>query len=202
MNSSDTLRGWDPPAVALDRRSRGPRFGSGRTPDGMDPETAAAHAALQRRAFDEGYRAGRDDASEALRETTAALARLVTELAESKAALLKDVEANLTAVALSAARHLVGRDVAADPTIVAELVSRGIDLVKPDSPLTIRMNAADIDAVRDRLTPALEHESMTVRWVSDDTMARGGYLLESPGRLVDGRLEESLRALYERIVYE
>jgi flagellar assembly protein FliH len=202
MSSSDTLRGWDPPAVTLDRRARGPRSVSGSGPDGRDPAVVAAEAALQRRAFDEGYRAGRDDASGTLREATAAIARLAAELAESKGALLKDVEANLTAVALTAARHLVGREVAADPALVAELVARGIDLVKPESPLTLRMNPADLESVREALTPTLDHESMTVRWLPDETIARGGYLLESPGRLIDGRLEEALRALYERVVYE
>lgn len=205
MSSSERHRDWQPPAVALDRRPTRSMRGGGAmavASPGDDPAHAAALAERDRRAFEDGYRAGREAASGDLHEATGALSRLVAELAASRAALLKDVESNLTAVALAAARHLIGREVVADPSLVAGLVARGIDLVKPESPLTVRMNPEDLDRVREQLTPALEHESMAVRWLADETIARGGYRLESPGRLIDGRLEEALRALYERLVYE
>lgn len=205
MNSSDLLHDWQPPSVAFERRpARASRFGGAAAggDDGLDPAARSAEAERQRRAYEEGYRAGREDAAADLRGAVAAVDQLAAEIGDSRTALLKDAEANIVAVALSAARHLVGREIDADPALVAGLVARGIDLVKPDSPLTLRLNPADLESVREELSPALDHESMTVRWLPDEAIARGGYLLESPGRLVDGRIEEALRALYERIVYE
>jgi hypothetical protein len=40
---------------------------------------------------------------------------------------------------------------------------------------------------------------LTIQWNADPTLGRGDFVVESPQRVVDGRLDVALQALYERM---
>ena len=43
---------------------------------------------------------------------------------------------------------------------------------------------------------------VTLQWSADASVGRAGFVVESPQRLVDGRLDMALRRLYERFEKE
>jgi flagellar biosynthesis/type III secretory pathway protein FliH len=90
----------------------------------------------------------------------------------------------------------------ADPTILRDLVARGLALVKPDVPVTVKLHPQDIAAVEAELRARGADASREIRWAADPGLMRGGFLVEGADRIVDGRLDESLRALYERLAYD
>ena len=218
MNSSpDLFAGWHAPAPApgaaprpLGRRRprtvaawnapRWDRPGS----EGLDetPVAPAADDAERDGAYDDGLREGlrrgvveRQSAVQAMTQATRALVELREKLAEQ-------VEANVAALAMAVARHLVLREMTVDPAILRELVSRGLEQIKPEGPVTVRLHPGDYAEMEAELERLATLESGPVRWQPDESVGRGGFVMETPRRLVDGRVEDSLRRLYERLVYE
>jgi flagellar biosynthesis/type III secretory pathway protein FliH len=98
------------------------------------------------------------------------------------------------------ARKLVQREVEADPALVGGLVTRALALFAPASAVQVRLHPGDLEALRaelDRLAAA--GREVTVQWVPDPSLARGDVVVESGLRIVDGRSDVALRALYEQL---
>lgn len=175
------------------------------------PDLAAAADADLRAALADARRAGRDDgvkeaewrALERAKPAVAALARVTAQLEASLAALLHDRERDLHALAIATARHLVQREIAADPQLVSRLVQQALALLPVETALEIRLHPDDLAVLR--AAPGLAevgHRTVSMQWVADPQLERGDFIMESPQRLVDGRADVALRALYERIGHE
>jgi flagellar assembly protein FliH len=171
-------------------------------PCGGAAECAADEAdRAQLLSFEEGRRAGHAEAVATLEPAARALHEASLVLGSAREEILHDLRCNVTALALAIAKRIVGREVATDSTIVGDLVARGLELVKPDSPVEIRLNPSDLDAVKAGLELRPGDETY-IHWTADPELERGGFFIEGPRRIVDGRLDEAMRVLYERLAYE
>ena len=168
------------------------------------PPAEEAAASAEQRAYERGLADGSQQAHDehertlrALRESTAALARA---LRQARAAWFDALEADLHALAVTVARRIIDREVTAAPEIVAQLVRQAIALVDVPDAITVRVNPADLAAVE-----ALRHgpddagAPSAFTLAADPAISRGGCVVETPGRLVDGRVETALQALYDRM---
>jgi flagellar biosynthesis/type III secretory pathway protein FliH len=109
---------------------------------------------------------------------------------------------NLQALSLAVAGHLVQREVAADPEILARLTERALELAADDE-VEVHLHPEDLALLEPRLSSlAPAGTTPAVRWTGDASMARGGVRVEGPQRLVDGRIETALRSIYERLEYD
>lgn len=173
-------------------------------PTGREAEALAE--ADRRRRLEEACRLarqeGRIEADEALVPPLAALRETLRDLTAARDQILQDVEANLTVLALAVAKKIIAREAEADHGIVRRMVSRGLELVRPDEPVTVRLNPKDLERLQDRLESLAAEEAAEVRWRGDPDIERGGVVVEGPRRIVDGRLDETLRLIYERLAYE
>ncbi len=112
---------------------------------------------------------------------------------------------SLTPAAIGLARQMaekiVGRAVALDEGVTAEIAAEALSAVRPDLPaVRLRLNPEDLAAVeqrRDRL--AARAPAMRIDLIADDAVARHGCVIDTPGGRVDARLETQLDAL-ERAV--
>jgi flagellar assembly protein FliH len=166
------------------------------------PADADADAASQ--AFDRGFADGLDQGVaqtyEKIAPALAALSGLLESLELARAELTRDFERNLYALALAVARHLIQREVTLDPTIVSDLVRQAVDLVPHDVTVEVRLNPDDLAALGDRLNHmGAGGRSIHTQWMADSALDRGSFLLETPLRVVDGRTDDVLRALYDRL---
>ena len=166
------------------------------------PAAADADAASQ--AFDRGFADGLDQGVaqtyEKIAPALAALSGLLESLELARAELTRDFERNLYALALAVARHLIQREVTLDPTIVRDLVRQAVDLVPHDVTVEVRLNPDDLAALGDRLNHmGTGGRSIHTQWMADSALDRGSFLLETPLRVVDGRTDDVLRALYDRL---
>ena len=177
-------------------------------PSGADPEGAAApRLSEQEKAYERGYRDGLREAEslaeQKIRPATEAILGVFESLSAAEAEFTRDRARNLQGLAIAVARKLIQREIAADPTIVGDLVQRALELLPLDHTLEVRLHPADLAALGGelgRITPA--DRGLTVQWTADPTLERGGFLVESPLRIVDGRSDMALRSLYERLEYE
>jgi flagellar assembly protein FliH len=156
-------------------------------------------------AFARGYEAGRResegvaiaDVEPVLRALQRAAERI--ELAES--VFERDRAQVVTVLSLAVARHLMLAEVKGDPDYVTRLVTRALEQVSQDAPIEVRLHPEDLRAteaaggVAPGGTPA-------IKWTGDPTLSRGDCIVESPTRLVDGRIDRALLRLVERLSHE
>ena len=158
-------------------------------------------------AHDDGYRAGYQAGIEQARTELApveeAFRRLVDQLQYEMALVRPRAEANLYALGLAIARWLLQRQLAEDPTAVEPLIRRAVHLLPAGSPVEIHASPADVAALSSHLGLAeADGRPLPVHWVVDPDLGAGSFRLVSPERIVDGRVDVALRALYERLASE
>ncbi len=185
---------WGLPDLGAERRVE---------PIGPVPEEVAVDPVAEARSegFDEGFAAGLAHARAELAPGRETLNRLLTELGREINAATQRAEHNGVAIALAAARWLMQREVTADPSVVEPLIRRAVTLLPAGSPVEIHANPTDIEQLG---TTLQFHEpdgrALPVHWVADPALERGSFHLISPERIIDGRADTALRALYERII--
>jgi len=180
------------------------------------PELAAAQAAasgaseelagptIEEEAYRRGYEAGRAEAMAEANRTLKRAAGLLVSTAEALDAgrlhLLRELEDSTYLLALAVARHLIQREVALDPTIVRELVQRALEAFPVGSRVEIHLNPEDLGALRSQFgLPSNDGRAADLQWIADPAVERGGCTLETPQRVVDGRVDMALKELYHRL---
>lgn len=169
-------------------------------------QLAAQHEAERQRREAEAYARGRDDAERAIRaECEAAVADALGTLATAlesvrvhEARWLANVEENLAALAVIVARHIVLREVEADPQVVREVVRRALAQLPIDQPVTVRINPDDLAACAPMLSDGTARLP-DVRWLADAAITRGGCLVEGRERVIDGRVDMALERAYRSL---
>jgi flagellar biosynthesis/type III secretory pathway protein FliH len=79
-------------------------------------------------------------------------------------------------------------------------VKRALELAPLDAPLCVRLHPADLEPIHGRLEALLPAgHGADVEWIADAQIERGGFRIDAPARLIDGRTDVSLRALYDRL---
>jgi len=154
--------------------------------------------------WSDGYAAGLAEGTRELTERfspiEAMLTPLIQRLREAELLASAEREADVVALALAVARHLVQRELTADPTLVRELARRALALMPADAPVRVRVHPDDLALLELGVSElAGGGASPALHWEADDTLDRGDFVLDSPNRIVDGRTDVALRNLYDRL---
>lgn len=150
------------------------------------------------RGYTEGVRDGSGRAESRVEPALAALRGMTERIAADRERHARERGRDVQALALAVARHLVMRTVATDPAVLTDLVTRALELMPGDAPIEVRVSLADLEA----LSGSIERLSGAgapglLRWVADPELERGSFVLDSPARLIDGRVDMALRAVFE-----
>jgi flagellar assembly protein FliH len=154
-------------------------------------ELDAAHAAGLAAGMAKGVAAER----QRLTSTLAALDEAMTQLQAGEARWMGALESNVTAIAMAAARHVIGREVAAEPGLLRDVLARALAEFPADDSLTVRLHPTDLAVV------AGEGVLRQIRWTADASIAPGGCLVEGRERIVDGRVDTALERLYRLLTH-
>ena len=171
-----------------------------------DPEAQADPTqgdASYERGYADGMRTGMEKAAREIGPATEAMMKAAVALDSVKDEFLRDLEGSVHALAVAIARQLVQREVAGDPSITRDLVRRGLELLPQDAAIEVRLHPVDLAQLGEELaTKASRLEGSVIRCIEDPSLDRGSFLLESPFRLIDGRIDHALRSLYEKLQHE
>ncbi len=175
-------------------------------PEAATPEVIEARRTREReesyeRGFNEGLDAGRRQAMQELSPNLQASVSEAVELEEFRGALINQMQDNLTALALAVARQLLEREVRSEPEVVASLVRSALSHFPLDQQLRIRLNPLDLSGISKEQSgnQAPVSAGREVSWIPDETIARGGCVVEGPERIVDGRVEAALERIYRTV---
>ena len=192
--------GPNPPLMEL---KEGEEAGSGGAGESQTPAGQDLVQGAYERGFADGREQGVAEGYERILPALETLTGVAQALEQTQADFRLDLERGLHALSLAVAKHLIQREVKADPTIVSDLVARAIDLVPRDVTLEVRLNPDDLELLQEQLDQLeIGGRPLHFQWMGDASLERGSFLLETPLRVVDGRTDEALRALYDRLGHE
>ncbi len=155
----------------------------------------------------DGYASGRNDgeAAEAsrLRSAVAAMEIALDTIRSSETKWQECVTENIAALAVTVARHIVGREVTSDTSTIADLVKRALAEFPIDQPMRVRVNPHDLSLLSlptpDGGAPVPIAPNRDVRWLADSRIQPGGCVVEGRERIVDGRVDTALERLYRKL---
>lgn len=190
--------GWDWEDLARPRPS-----------DAVEAEAAreARHAEELELTFQHGYREGqmatRADLNRHIRTAIATASGAARALTDRRAAWEARLKDDLAALAVGIARQIVGREIATSPDIVAELVQNAVETFPTDHALRVRVHPSDLRTLTAALDGHEEHAlaARTLRWTPDDDVQPGGCVVEGPTGIVDGRLDQALERIYQKLTH-
>ena len=160
-----------------------------------DPEQAAYH-----RGFEAGKAEAMEEASRTIKRAAGLLVSTAEALDAARLGVVRELEDSVYLLALAVARHLILREVSADPAVVRELVQRGLESFPVGSRVEIHLHPDDLAALRGQFElPGSDGRTAEIQWTADPSVERGGCALETPHRVVDGRVDLALRDLYHRL---
>ena len=144
----------------------------------------------------EGVRKGEAELAKRMAEVNvkvAALEAIIGTLARPLEELDAQVEAELTRLTLTIAKHLVRRELRIDPTQVIGIIRHTLSLL-PLAARNIRIHLHPDDAaiVRDKLARATGDQEWQL--AEDPLMARGGCRITTENSSVDARFETQVAA--------
>lgn len=202
---------WSPDELALDTSGLHAALANEREPapeivhHGVDAlEMARALEEAFARGYEEGRQAG--ELAEAARLHTAvqATSDALSALQREGERWLGNAEANIAALAIAVARHVIGQQIAEDKSSLGEMVRGALAEFPVDQPLVVRVNPSDLRAITAALTVGGDTpvgQRAELQWMADARIAAGGCLIEGRDRIVDGRVDTALERLYRRLTY-
>jgi flagellar biosynthesis/type III secretory pathway protein FliH len=156
-------------------------------------ELARAEAAAYSRGRADGEAAARAEGDEEIGSAMALLSDALDNVRQHEARWVGNAEENIAALAVMVARHILQREVSADPSFVRDLVESAMAQYPLDQEITIRINPEDFQTCRASIDDAGRRE---IRWISDAAILRGGCLMEGRERIIDGRVDTALERAY------
>ncbi|GEM_PF-6446019 len=172
----------------------------GRSP-GELPETESADPV--REAFERGVAEGKNlGREEALRQAEADLARqrehlqeALKNLASLESTVLREYESSLLDVALTAASKIVRDRIDRSDPVAARAVQEAIASLPERTRFTVRLNGADLQEVRKALQDELAEGRIEL--VEDNSLTRGGCVLDTSAGSIDATVETAENAVRE-----
>ena len=194
------------PAAGVVSFEANPLFGE---EAGFTSQRAAVASSLEEQlaaAFEEGRQAGRAelpwDEAERLRSSVDALATAGEALASIQRDGLRSQRVAIVDLALVIARHLLEREIEADPDALAAQLADALDLLQGHAPPTVHLSPADHATLSTGGATLLER--LAGDWgatlVADEELAPGQARVEGGESLIEIELERALARIREELL--
>ena len=155
-------------------------------------------AFLEREAYEKGFEQGEKDGlnlgQKKIARSVEQIERLLNEIGNLKQEILKQFEKEILALVYSIAEKIIHRKIEQDDTIIHEAVLEAMHAVTEKSRIVIKINPEDFESV-ERIKPELFSTFKDLKSVvvtPDQSVSRGGCLLETPYGDIDAGVEARL----------
>ena len=174
------------------------------------PTAEEATADLASEAYALGFEEGRHEGERAeqarLRTTIRAAEEALEIITANEARWSGAIEENISSLAIAVARHIIDREVTADPAVVPALVRRALAEFPLDQSVRIRVHPNDLAIITSLSGQGpdspFDSPRRDAHWVADARIARGGCVVEGRDRIIDGRVDTALERVYRRLTYQ
>ncbi len=163
-----------------------------------------AREAAWNEGFQSGYRDGREQALGELRGLVGAMETVRRGLENSRSEMLRELEREITALALEIAEKLALQEITANPEAVGNLVRKVIDRAGERKALRVRLSPEDYRRLREgrkELVASLA-EVGELDLVEDESLTVGDCVVETSSGIVDARMERRLEKVRSSVMDE
>ncbi len=222
-------QGWFSPRVANNGRvlrqvevmgvRRVPVFPEAGLPEEATPGTCAAREGQEfalreemekareagwNEGFQAGYRDGREQAVGELRGLAGALETVRRGLENSRSEMLRELEREITALALEIAEKLALQEITANPEAVRNLVSRVIEKAGDKRSLRVRLSPEDCRRLREGRKELMASlvELGELDLVEDESLGVGDCVVETSSGIVDARMGRRVERIRSSVMGE
>lgn len=154
-------------------------------------------------AYEEGVAAGTLAEGTRVHTVVAAAEAALDAVRENETKWQESVAENITALAVTIARHVIGREISSNPAGIADLVRRALAEYPIDQAMRVRVNPHDLSLLSLPTAEGGEPISIApnrdVRWMADSRIQAGGCVVEGRERIIDGRVDTALERLYRQL---
>ena len=148
-----------------------------------------ASEAGYREGFERGFEEGLNKASDLLEQAQAAL----DDARKAFGEMVRDAEPKMVALALEAAKRVAAQGIRTDPSVLLDMVRRGMDALRDEREFSLRVDpelVAIVDGARDQLSKEYAARSMEV---VPDPSVKDGVVVGTPHGFVDVTVESQIR---------
>lgn len=141
----------------------------------------------------EGFHAGREDADREMNVMLETMRGLLEMAHVERRKLIEDAEPELVRLALGIAERVLHQQIALDRGVVVEMAKTAIlRLIERDS-VTVRVNPADIERIREHRDELIElGDIRNLRVVEDQRIDRGGVVVDTEAGTIAARIRTQL----------
>lgn len=175
-----------------------------------DPEEilAAARAEAEekvREAYAEGLRRGEQRGLEAFQaeagDAIAVVERAAEAVREHRERFIQSLEPQVVGLVRAMAERVVRREWRQDETVVLRMVSQSLGAIADAQRITIRVHPGDAAAVREHRGELFEGLAAmpSVSIAPDESIERGGCVVETESVVIDGTLQSQLDKILEAL---
>lgn len=165
--------------------------------------TSAQFESVKKQAYQEGFQKGLKDGTAAGKEEhgkkVQSLGMIIKSLHSPLADLDEQVVNELVTLAITIARHMIRRELKADPGEVIGVVREALgSLPIATRNIHLYLNPEDVTLVKESLSLSGDGESCKI--VEDPAMARGGCRIVTESSQVDASIENRLTAIVTQLM--
>lgn len=168
----------------------------------------AAQVATYEERWQEGYRAGfkegRERAVEEMRGIVGALETIRREMENSRASILRELEREITALALEIAEKLALQELTGNPEAVSRLVKRVVEKATDRKSLRVRLSPEDYRALQEKRRELLASlvDVGELNIVEDDQLGKGDCVVETTTGIIDARMDKRMEKIRSSVLGE
>ncbi|WP_305043686.1 FliH/SctL family protein [Geoalkalibacter sp.] len=167
---------------------------------------APANAGATREQLAEAQREGRrqamEDGAGQLVSAADALSQALGDISRLRASLLKNSAEDMVRLVMAVAEQVIGAEIAVRPEFIQDTLARAMQHVLKADEYQIRVHPADLAVVMEHKPLFLAGQSGhgNIRIEADESISRGGCVVESSLGQVDATIESQLADIRQRLL--
>jgi len=146
---------------------------------------------------EDGKAIGLEQGKQEVEEAVKYLKEMAEVVSLYKKEILKDADDIITRLAVSVAKMVIKQEVATDPGLIKEVVKNALKLVDDRKRISLKVNPEDwkeIENYEDEIR-AVAHGVQELEIKEDETIVRGGCVIESDSGIVDAQIDSQLEEI-------
>ena len=147
--------------------------------------------------FTDGEHKGREEGIEQIKPAVELLQDWVRMIQTEKEELIRRYEKDVVELAFQITEKILAREIQTQPEVIIDSVRAGLQKIVNAESVTLRVNPEDmkiIESVQEELSKELA-KSESLHLQTDDSVSRGGCVLETENGILDGQLDTQLNRL-------
>jgi len=159
---------------------------------------------IEKIGYEKGYQEGKEKEREKIREIIAILQKIVKDLEIKKEIIVDEMEQKTVEIAMATARKIIKKEIDQDPQVILRTVREALKRIKQAQKITIKVNPLDWTTLK-KVQPELLFSSLEKKNIyieKDETITRGGSLIETDKEIIDARLEQQIYKVNKALLGE